>query len=179
MLLYLTKPEVEKLLFTVSTNSEKCLVQLGLSLGCRVSEIVNIYIKDIRPGSIKIWDEKKDCYRMVVCDETTDKAIQDYLDTEWRPRPYVKRKLFYFGTRTANNVLKALFKRAGLPPEKAHWHILRHTYVVQSLDAGVPLNHIVAQTGNSPNTLIKVYGMPSLELRQEMANKKAYWKVQK
>ena len=165
---YLTKDEVQRLIVCIDDKRDKVLIQLGLVIGCRVSEIVTIDIKNIEPDRIKIWDEKKNVFRDVVIDSATRALLNDYLKDGWDPKPHVKHRLFYFSTKTANRILKRYCKSANIPDEKAHWHTLRHTYVVQSLDAGIPLNHIVEQTGDSPMTIIKIYGRPSIDSRLQM-----------
>lgn len=176
---YLTKDQVQKVLFHTSNPTEKMLVQLGLVLGCRVSEIVSIRLSDIGYCKVQIWDEKKDKHRLVVWDPETDIQLRAYMKNDLLPEPHTRkdhRRLFPICGRTVNNYLKGIFTRAGISLSLAHWHILRHTYVVQSLERGVPINHIVAQTGDSPVTILRVYGMPSIESRQEMIDKKAYWR---
>jgi integrase/recombinase XerC/integrase/recombinase XerD len=175
---YLTQDEIERLLVSIDNKRDRLLIQLGLIMGCRVSEIVSIRTKSIHPDRIQLWDEKKDRYRDVVIDSKTKALLDDYLSSEWKAKPHHRHQLFYFTSKTANRILKRWCDAARIPPEKAHWHTLRHTYVVQSLDAGVPLNYIVEQTGDSPNTIIKIYGRPSIDSRREMVKKiGVYWKV--
>ena len=173
---YLTRDEIQRLLVCVDNKRDKLLIQLGFALGCRVSEIVGIRCKNIYSDHAKLWDEKKDTFREVVIDSGTMGLLNDHLATEWKARPYSTHKLFYFSTKTANRILKKWCKIAGISDEKSHWHALRHTYVVQSLECGVPLSHVVEQTGDSPSTVIKVYGRPSIDARREMLERKAYWR---
>jgi len=162
---YLTNDEVQRLLVSIDKKADKVLIQLGLVIGCRVSEIVTIDLKNIQPDRIKIWDEKKNLFRDVVIDSATRALLNDFIEDGWEPKPHVKHRLFYFSTKTANRVLKKYCKKAGIPDDKAHWHTLRHTYVMRSLDEGVPINHIVEQTGDSPSTIIAIYGRPSIDDR--------------
>lgn len=174
---YLTKDEIEKLLVRIDNKRDKVLIQLGLVLGCRVSEIVSLRLKSITPDQVTLWDEKKNVHRECVIDETTRALLEDYLKDGWEPEPHVPHQLFYFTYKTANRILKHWCAQVGIPKEKAHWHTLRHTYVVQSLDAGVPLNHVCEQTGDSPMTVIRIYGKPSIDSRRKMIESKgAYWR---
>ena len=66
--MYLTNDEVQRLLVSIDKKADKVLIQLGLVIGCRVSEIVTIDLKNIQPDRIKIWDEKKNLFRDVVID---------------------------------------------------------------------------------------------------------------
>jgi integrase len=174
---YLTKDEVQRLLVRIDNARDKCLIQLGLVMGCRVSEIVTVRVKNIEADRIKLWDEKKNVYREAVIDPDTRELIAIYLEGHWKPAPHVSHQLFYFSTKTANRILQQWCKVANIPPEKAHWHTLRHTYVVQSLDAGVPMNHVCAQTGDSATTIVSIYGVPSIDMRRQMIETKgAYWR---
>jgi len=175
---YLTKEEVRRLLVCIDEKRDKLLIQLGLVMGCRVSEVVSIRLKNILADRIKLWDEKNDRYREAVIDSETKSMLDDYLKAEWEPKKHYPHMLFYFSEKTANRIVKRWFKPAGIPDDKAQWHTLRHTYVVQSLDAGVPLNHICEQTGDSPNTIVQIYGRPSTDSRKGMLERiGAYWKV--
>lgn len=173
----LTLEEIRRLLVRIDDEEDKLLIQLGLVLGCRVSEIVNIPIKAIANERIRLWDEKKNLFREGVIDQETAGMISHYLAHRWKPQPHVPHRLFYFGTRTANRKLQHWCEEVEIPREKAHFHTLRHTYVVQSLDAGVPINHVCEQTGDSPQTIVLVYGKPSIDARQQMMESKGrYWK---
>ena len=173
---YLTFDEVVKLLVCIDNKRDILLIQLGLVLGCRVSEVVNMKLKNILTDRIILWDEKKNKFRECVIDPETKTMLDDYIATEWKPKPHHAHRLFYFSCKTANRIVKHWFKAAGIPAEKAHWHTLRHTYCVQSLDAGVPLNHVCEQTGDSPLTVIKIYSRPSIDDRLKMIRKKSYWR---
>jgi integrase len=174
---YLTKDEIDKLLVSIDNCRDKTLIQLGLVMGCRVSEVVGIRLSNVLEDRIKLWDEKKDVFREAVVDPDTMELVQVYLHDYWQPEAHVPHRLFYFSSKTANRIIKRQFNIAGIPKDKAHWHTLRHTYVVQSLDAGVPINHVCEQTGDSPTTIINIYGRPSIDSRRQMImTKGAYWR---
>lgn len=173
---YLTKDETQRLIVHIEGKRDNLLIQMGLILGCRVSEICSIEIKNIRSDCIKIWDEKKDRYREVVIDPKTKAMLEDYLATEWKPEPYEHHKLFYFSTKTANRIFKHYCELAEIPDDKRHWHTVRHTYVQMAIDQGVPLPDICEQTGDSPTTVIRIYGAPSIDNRlKHVAEKGRFW----
>ena len=173
---YLTKDEISRLLVRIDNRRDKLLIQLGLSLGCRVSEVVNIKLKHIVSDRIRIWDEKKDEYRDCVIDAGTRKLLDDYLGNDWTAKKHFRHQVFYFSTKTANRIFKKWCSETKLPGEKAHFHTLRHTYIIQSLDAGVPINHIVEQTGNTISTIMQHYGTPSIDSRKDMMQDRGvYW----
>lgn len=174
---YLTKDELRRLLVSIDDKRDKLLIQLGLVLGCRVSEVVNIRLKAVSSDRIRIWDEKKDRYRECVIDTETRGMLEEYLKSGWAPEPHIPHQLFYFSTKTANRIFKKWCSKAEIPTDKAHWHSLRHSYVLHSLDAGVPINHICEQTGDSPITIVRIYGRPSIDARVQMIDSKgAFWR---
>jgi len=173
----LTKPEIGRLLVRIDNARDMLLIQMGLVLGCRVSEITSIRLKNIHPDRLVLWDEKKNTFRECVLDQETRGQLEDYLRSDWRPKPHRPHQLFYMSPKTVNRIVKRWFAAAAITAEKAHWHTLRHTYIVQSLEAGVPLNHIIEQTGDSPATILKVYGCPGIDSRRAMINERGrYWK---
>jgi integrase/recombinase XerD len=172
----LTQDEVRRLLVCITDKRDRLLIQLGLVLGCRVSEIVAIRIRDILPDRIVIHDEKKDALRECVIDTETRSQLDHYLAKVWAPEPHRRHMLFYFSCKTANRILKKWCVTAEIPLDKRHWHALRHTYVVQSLEAGIPVTHVCEQTGDSPVTVLRVYGRPGVDSRRQMINAKGrYW----
>lgn len=174
---YLTKDEIGRLMVAVTDKRDKLLIQLGLVMGCRVSEVVTIRLKNVSADRIKLWDEKKNLFRDAVIDSETKQLLDEYLKTDWKPMPHVGHQLFYFSTKTANRILKRWCKQVGIPKDKAHYHVLRHSYVIHSLEAGVPINHVCEQTGDSPTTIVLEYGRPSIDARKQMLETKGlYWK---
>lgn len=174
---YLTKDEIGRLLVPIDSIGDKLLIQLGLVMGCRVSEVVTIRLKNVTADRIKLWDEKKNLFREAVIDSETKALLDEYLKSDWKPQPHVAHQLFYFSTKTANRILKRWCKKAGIPTEKSHFHVLRHSYVIHSLEAGVPINHVCAQTGDSATTIVNEYGKPSIDARKQMLESKGlYWK---
>lgn len=180
---YLTNDEVDSLLVRDAPKCDKTLIQVGLTLGCRVSEITSLRIRNIRGRSIKIWDEKKDEHRLCVIDEGTAALLRDYLDTDYVvPSGYRRehQRLFYFSNRTANRKVKSAFADIGVPDDVPHrWHTLRHTYIRMTLDLiATPraIQIVSEQTGDSPATILEIYGVPSIEERLEMAEKHRFKK---
>ena len=174
---YLTREEVERLLVCDIPKVDKLLIQLGLTLGCRVSEIVSIRVRRIRGRTIKIHDEKKDEDRVCVIDSGTEEILNNYLETEYKvPKGYRRdlQLLFYFSAKTANRKIKKAFEKAAIsPPDVVPWrcHTLRHTYVRHTLDRlkDRGIQFVCEQTGDSPQTILGYYGIPSLDERIRVA----------
>jgi site-specific recombinase XerD len=173
---YLMPEEVERLLVRVEDPTDKILIQLGLSMGCRVSEIISIRLLSIKSRVIEIWDEKKDEYRHCVIDARTEEALKIYLRDHYKQPHGVRTdaaRLFYFSDKTANRKIKAAFEKAEISREVPwRWHTLRHTYVRHMLDTmkDKAIQFICEQTGDSPRTILAEYGVPSIDERIAAAN---------
>lgn len=179
---YLTKAEIGRLIDSVKGTRDKLMLRMGLALGCRVSEIADIELRTIQPDRLTIHDLKKKTYREVVIDSETKRLLDQYLKTSWTPRHRKGQKsdrherLFYMSPKSINRLVKIWFEKARIPDEKAHWHVLRHTFVYQSMEAGVPISHLCAQTGDSVAVLVRDYGTPTIDSRNEVMEKRGrYW----
>src|ERR1700693_2389590 len=79
----LTEAQIRLLLNEIGDIHDDALIRLGLSVGLRVSEVVGIRTSevDFERGLIKIWDEKKDKWRLIMPTLETLSAIKKYLNT--------------------------------------------------------------------------------------------------
>src|SRR5512135_3130775 len=79
----LTESQIRVLLSSIDNIHDDALIRLGLSVGLRVSEVVGIRTSEIDfdRGLIKIWDEKKDKWRLIMPTLETMGAIKKYLNS--------------------------------------------------------------------------------------------------
>ena len=70
----LTEAQIRNLLAAIENIRDDALIRLGFSVGLRVSEVVSIRTSEIdfERGLIKIWDEKKDTWRVTRSVPTTE-----------------------------------------------------------------------------------------------------------
>ena len=167
---YLSEGEIERLLSIIDNVGDKCLIAVGIDSGGRVSEVVGILTSNIDYDrqTIKIWDEKKDVWRKWVLTKPTMQLIKMYLNSRQKASP----ELFPFSYKTANRRLKKWCAQVGIPKEKAHWHALRHTYIVQSRMKGRDIKAVQQQTGDSLLTLLRVYSNLSSEDRLRISEER-------
>ena len=170
MVKYLSEREINSLLSIIDNIEDKCLITLGIDSGGRVSEIVGILTSNIDYESqvIKIWDEKKDIWREWVVTSPTVQLIRMYLNSRSKKSP----ELFPFTYKTANRRLKKWCKVSGIAQHKAHWHTLRHTYIVQSRMKERDIKAVQQQTGDSLLTLLRIYSNLSNEDRLKISEAK-------
>lgn len=161
---YLTEDEINILLSVPLEKRKSLLIHIGLDTGMRVSEVVGMLVRNVNGNFIKIYDYKKNDWRMVVISDKLADELDEYIAsiTKGKRKP---KKMYNVTERTINNWLKQIFLTAKLPPEKAHWHTFRHTFVRRCQHLGLDPSFAVAQTGDSPETILKYYGKPSLDDR--------------
>ena len=175
----LTAKQIQILLNGIDILEDKTLIQIGLDIGPRVSEVSiseskekgkklartpGILISNIEfdAGIIRIWDEKKNCNRNTMPSKATMALIRMYLNERKINDP----RLFRFSAKTAERKIQYWTKR--LLGITRSWHSLRVTYVSRCAEVGQ--NIIIAQenTGDSIRTLLKYYTKLSPETRRRM-----------
>ena len=129
------------------------MIRLGLSVGLRVSELVSIRTSEIdfERGVIKIWDEKKDRWRLVMPTLETMSAIKKYLNS----LPKTPQYLFHFSEKTVERIIQRYSKRTlGFV---IGWHSLRTTYVSRSVELEQSPAVVMVNMGDSPATILRYY----------------------
>lgn len=132
---YLTLDESISLLHSIDGKSEKrdtCIITLFLNCGLRLSELVNINMKDIKDNIVTIIG-KGDKERSIYLNNVCQKAISEYIIV--RPKDNLKDHDALFlsnrnsriGKRTVEMMVKKYILQAGLDPKKYSPHKLRHT----------------------------------------------------
>lgn len=132
---YLTLDESLSLLHSIDGKFEKrdtCIITLFLNCGLRLSELVNIDMKDIK-GDILTVIGKGDKERSIYLNNACKKAIAEYIAI--RPKDNLKDRNALFlssrntriGRRTVEVMVKKYIEQAGLDSKKYSPHKLRHT----------------------------------------------------
>ena len=156
----LTREEVELLLSRVDNIMDHTLMVIGFYTGMRISEIISI--EDISlnepEGRIHIWDEKKNLYRDVYVPTLVFSVLKRYLNSlKDRKDP----RIFPFSKKTAERKIES-WTMSVLGKTKS-WHSVRHTYISLSRELELPMEVVIANTGDTPATILKYYSKPSPE----------------
>lgn len=149
----LTEAQIRNLLAAIDNIRDDALIRLGLSVGLRVSEVITIRTSEIdfERGLIKIWDEKKDKWRIVMPSTETMSAIKKFLNSLPKPPQY----LFSMTVKTIERLIQGYSKTAlGFV---ISWRSLRTTYVSRSVELEQSPAVVMANTGDSPATILKYY----------------------
>jgi integrase len=105
----MTEQQIRVLLSSVESIRDDALIRLGLSIGLRVSEIVDVRTSEIEfdRGLTRIWDEKKDKWRLVMPTLETIGAIRKYLNSAYKQPQY----LFPVSAKTVERIIQGYSKR--------------------------------------------------------------------
>ncbi|WP_082886423.1 tyrosine-type recombinase/integrase [Flavisolibacter tropicus] len=147
----LAEEEVLKLIQRTHNLKHQCLLMAAYAAGLRVSELVNLKVKDIDSKRMLIYlraaKGKKD--RIVPLSKKLLDTLRLYVK-QYQPKEY----LFEgddggpYSTRSAQKVLHAAKKRAGIQ-KGGSIHSLRHTYATHLLEAGTDIRYIQAFLGHN------------------------------
>lgn len=148
----LTNNEIKKIIRSINNIKHRLMISLLYSSGLRVSEVVNIKIKDvnleqltlhIRQGKgkkdrITIFSDKlKDDIKEMI----EDKTASDYLFSS------NMRKNKQLHVRTVQQVFKKALENSGIKKD-ASCHDLRHSFATHLLETGVDIRYIQTLLGH-------------------------------
>lgn len=163
----LTEDQVNRLIAACDNLFDRTILILGFGSGMRVSEISSIETGriDWENNRINVWDEKKDDNRNVYPGQSAMDALRLYISEYKVKGPLV----FDYVDKTFENHVKAITKR--VLNDKRSWHTVRHTYVTLCAKRGTDIKIVCGNTGDKPETILKVYNNPSVEMMKEAADK--------
>ncbi len=162
----LTKEEVKQLINSISAKKSKLMVSFMYACGFRVSELVNLKVKDLtfeeKTGKVTQGKGKKDRIfnipESLLEDlkeqvEAQKKANQDYLFTGPKGR---------LSSRNLQKIIQKAAKNAGINKE-VHCHTLRHSFATHLLENGTDIRYIQVLLGHSNLSTTEGYAHVSNE----------------
>ena len=167
---YLNYEEMEKLLNSIDTSElegirDKLIIELLYSTGIRVSELVNIKIKDIRikENQINILG-KGNKERIVLFGEKAKEEIKTYLNAY---KEYfqgnilnnyllINKKGKQLTTNKIELIVKDVLKKSSLKLNISP-HTLRHTFATHMLDSGADLKSVQELLGHENLKTTAIY----------------------
>ena len=172
----LTSEEVSKLIQGADNLPDATLFALGFSTGMRVSEVYTLEepLVDFKNSKAQIWDEKKNRMRFVFFSEQLRLSLQRYI----KEYPQSKRespKLFPYSAKTIERKIQYWTEK--LLGRKKSWHCVRHTYISLSREQEIPMEIVIANTGDSPVTILGVYSRMSPEKILHFINERPIFKI--
>lgn len=146
-----TDEELEMLRDSCNTKRDLSMLELLISTGIRVGELVNLNKKDVNfyERECKVFG-KGESERIVYFDARTKIHLKQYLTerTDNNPALFVTLKKPYerLGITGVETRIKKLGDKAGI--RKVHPHKFRRTLATRAIDKGMPIEHVQKLLGH-------------------------------
>lgn len=183
----LTEMEIERLRMAADGEMQKMMIEVLLSTGCRVTELVNIRIDEIQKDEITVHGKgEKD--RKVYLNAKAELAAQVYLAKRRDENPYLlpgaknmrerkgmdrkeSRKNWWMDrnnlteghitTSAVESTMRTIADRAEV--EQANPHKFRRTCATLALRRGMPIEQVSRMLGHEEVSTTQIY----LDLKEE------------
>ena len=162
----LSDMDIEKIRNACKNNKEKAIVELLLSTGCRVSELVGMKKERIRGNAITVLG-KGQKERVVFMNAKAEISVANYLAERKDNNPYLfpkktsKKKNEHATTSAIEKMCRDIGERAGV--ENVHPHRFRRTCATLALRRGMPVEQVGQMLGHEKLTTTQIY----LDLQDE------------
>jgi len=144
---------------SISNLKHKAIIMTIYSAGLRISECINLKIKDIDSNRMQIRVEqskgKKDRYTLLSA--KTLEILRAYFK-EYKPKEYLFEGQ-YGGSYSATSIqtfFRETVKRVGIT-KKVTVHSLRHSFATHLLENGTNLRYIQSLLGHSNSKTTEIY----------------------
>jgi site-specific recombinase XerD len=155
-----SEKEISALLKVTTNLKHKCILMISYSAGLRLSEIVNVRIKDIDSQRMQIRvaqaKGKKDRYTLL-SPKLLD-MLRKYV-AEFKPVEYLFEGMLP-GEKYSPNSVQVVFRdavrKAGIT-KRVTVHTLRHTFATHMLESGTDLRYIQSLLGHESTKTTEIY----------------------
>lgn len=134
---HLSPEELKKLLAAVPDQRQRLMLKVGYHHGLRVSEIINLEVKNLRDGYVSVKRLKNSMPTAQPFQSDPDPILDEAvelmeLSTHLKPG----EKAFPMTRFGVVKLMQRAGKRAGLPAHKMHPHVLKHSIAMHTIEAG-------------------------------------------
>lgn len=155
----LSEEEMKRIIGVISNLKHKCLIMTIYSGGLRISEALNLKIKDIdsRRMLISIKGGKGNKDRVTLLSTRLLQILREYY-LLYHPVDYlfVGQMGGRYSERSVQTILKAACKRAGIR-KSVTLHTLRHSFATHLLENGTDIRYIQSLLGHSSPKTTQIY----------------------
>ena len=158
---FLTKEEIIHFFSCIKNKKHKLMITLLYSAGLRVSELVNLKVRDLQLsegyGWVRLGKGKKD--RLFIIAKKLNEDLGVWINkNDIKPDSpifsnYNKKKM---STQTIRKIVKEAAKRAGLS-KNVHPHALRHSFATHLIQNGYAVTDVQPLLGHSRIETTLVY----------------------
>lgn len=156
---YLSKEEILKMLTVTENLKHKSLISLLYGCGLRVSEVINLKIRDIdsKSGTISIIQAKGKKDRYVMLPQSVLPLLRDYFKM-FSPSTYLFEG--EEGEKYSIRSVQLIVKQAALKAKIQKLvtpHILRHSFATHLIENGTDIRYIQELLGHNSVTTTQIY----------------------
>ena len=155
----LSEEEFVSVIQKIDNIKHKAIVLLIYSAGLRLSEVVNLRIKDIDSKRMKVFVQqakgRKDRYTLL--SKKVLPILRDYFK-EYKPKDWLFEgaKGQRYSVSSVQSIVKAAYERAGIK-KKVSTHTLRHSFGTHLLENGTDLRYIQSLMGHESSKTTELY----------------------
>jgi len=157
---FLTQNEIIRLIDNIENNKHKIMIKLLYSSGLRVSELLNLRIKDFdfenKYGWVRKGKGNKD--RIFVIADSLKNDLLNYINDQ-----NLNQDSFLFmsyngmmSVRTIQEIVKKASKKAKIN-KRVHPHTLRHSYATHLIENGYDITSVQALLGHNSLETTMIY----------------------
>jgi len=155
----LSRAEIKKILMNIKNKKHQLLIALSYGAGLRVSEVINLKVKDINLEELTIHlrqaKGKKD--RLTIFPEKLKNSLQaatnGKIDCGYI---FVSERGGKLTDRTAQKIFYTALKKAGIK-KPASFHSLRHSFATHLLENGVDVRYVQELLGHANIRTTQIY----------------------
>jgi len=171
---YLTQDELKRLFAAIESKRDKAIFLLTYYHGLRASEVGNLQVEDVdlSRGRIRILRLKHSQGGEYPMHPNEIKALKAWLkERKNGVALFPSNRGTPIHRRTLDYIMKKYGEKAGLPEDKRHMHVLKHTIATHMLDAGTDIRAVQDWIGHKNIQNTTVYAAISNKARDENAKK--------
>lgn len=157
--IHVNKDEFLKLIHVCENLKHKAIICLMFDCGLRVSEVINLKLKDIDTSNmlINVVQGKGRKDRKVKFTKVLLNILSQYVE-QYKPTEYLFNGQFSnkYTVRSCQQIVKQLTAKAGITKEFSP-HKFRHGYAMSLLENGATLDEIGNQMGHNSKKTTEIY----------------------
>lgn len=155
----LSEEEIASILKAIPNLKHKAIIMVIYSGGLRISELINLRVKDIDSDrmQIRISQSKGKKDRYTLLSNKTLLILRKYF-TEYKPKDWLFEG--ESGGQYADSSIYSIFKKATASAnimKKVSIHSLRHSFATHLLESGTDLRYIQSLLGHSSSKTTEIY----------------------
>ena len=155
----LSEQEIVTVIRQIENIKHKAIVLLIYSAGLRLSEVVNLRIKDIDSERMNVFVQqakgRKDRYTLL--SKKVLPVLRDYFK-EYKPKEWLFEgaKGRQYSVSSVQTIVKDAYAKAGIK-KKVSTHTLRHSFGTHLLENGTDLRYIQSLMGHNSSKTTEIY----------------------